>query len=145
MIETLEQRIKRHEGFRPLPYKCSQGFLTIGYGHRILKSEMIFMEHGITLEKAEQLFTRDFALAAAQAKSISGTLWAGMGEIRQGVLTEMFYQMGMAKVMGFKRTWAAIESKDYAKAGAEMLDSLWHKQTPLRCEELAGIMERGAI
>ena len=36
--------------------------------------------------------------------------------------------------------WAALDSKDYEPAAAEMLDSKWARQTPERAEELAEIM-----
>ena len=48
--------IKHFEGFRETPYVCSGGYLTIGYGHKLLPSDRF---NAITIEKAEKLLKKD--------------------------------------------------------------------------------------
>lgn len=48
--------IKRLEGFKSEQYICSGGFLTIGYGHKILPSDKFY---SINKEKAEELLKND--------------------------------------------------------------------------------------
>lgn len=48
--------IKQFEGFKPRPYVCSGGFLTIGYGHKILPSDKY---NNITPERAELILLKD--------------------------------------------------------------------------------------
>jgi len=46
----------------------------------------------------------------------------------QAVLAEMAYQMGVHKLLKFKKTWGYLEQHEYKKASAEMLDSAWYRQ-----------------
>lgn len=143
MTEALSERIKRHESFRSKTYLCSEGYPTIGYGHRMSTAEQTMYAGGITMDKAEQLFADDFAKAKTVAQTISGKAWPLHNAARQGVLIEMVFQMGM-KVLKFHQMLNALDALDYAAAAHEMRDSLWNKQTPSRCDELSKIMEKGA-
>lgn len=48
--------IKRFEGFKSEPYVCAGGYLTIGYGHKLLPSDKY---NKITEEKAEKILLKD--------------------------------------------------------------------------------------
>lgn len=48
--------IKQFEGFKPEPYMCAGGYLTIGYGHKILPSDRY---KKITEEKATIILKKD--------------------------------------------------------------------------------------
>lgn len=48
--------IKTLEGFRAEPYFCSGGYLTIGYGHKLLPSDRF---NCITKEKAQKILEKD--------------------------------------------------------------------------------------
>lgn len=50
------QLIKQFEGFKPEPYVCSGGFLTIGYGHKLLPSDRY---NYLTPERAEVILLKD--------------------------------------------------------------------------------------
>ena len=58
-------------------------------------------------------------------------------------LREMAYQMGVPRVMGFKRMLAALERKDWQRAADEALDSRWAEQTPARAQRVALKMHGG--
>ena len=131
---SLEDRIKRHEGCRSTPYKDSEGFLTVGIGRCIDK--VPFSQDEIDL-----MFKNDFARAMAGAEAFSA--YRDMDEIRQGVLIEMVFQMGVNGVGKFKKFLLAAQDHDWATAAEEMLDSKWAKQTPGRAKELARIFLRG--
>ena len=53
------------------------------------------------------------------------------------IILEMTYQLGVTGVLKFKKMWKALEQNDYEEASAQMLDSLWAKQTPARAIRLA--------
>lgn len=48
--------IKHFEGFKPEPYICAGGYLTIGYGHKLLPSDRYSK---ISEEKAEIILKKD--------------------------------------------------------------------------------------
>ncbi len=53
--------IKKHEGFRALPYHCAAGVLTVGYGHAIKKGERF--NHSISEFQADSLLRADYKIA----------------------------------------------------------------------------------
>ena len=70
-------------------------------------------------------------------------LSVSIDEVRRSILYEMCYQLGIDGVKRFRKMWEALADMDYEKASREMKASRWHKQTPARCEYLAGVMLRG--
>jgi len=136
-MEDLEARIKRHEGLRLSSYEDSLGFWTIGYGHFCCSPIP-----DITEEEAQELLEED--IARAKNMVLRDFPWtADLDQIRFEVLVEMVFQLGIVTFKTFHKMLAACQAKDWATAANEMLDSLWHKQTPSRCEELANMMLTG--
>ena len=126
--------IRCYEGFSRLPYKCPTGHLTIGYGHNL--------EHGISLEAAELLLRQDIEIAAKQVKN-AFIWWPKLTEARFYVLVDMTFNMGISRLVGFKKMLAAVEAGDYKTVAKEMLDSRWAFQVKGRARELSEIMEKG--
>lgn len=69
--------------------------------------------------------------------------WRHMTDVRQDVLANMAYNLGLPRLMGFKRALAAMEMGRYAVAAAEMLDSTWSRQVGDRAQRLAAQMRTG--
>ena len=65
-MNDIKERIKAHEGYRLEPYHCTEGFLTGGYGHKILDGEDV----PTTQEGWESLFDKDFTKAHDGAKTL---------------------------------------------------------------------------
>lgn len=139
MLEEIKDMIKRHEGFRRYAYKDSLGVLTIGYGFNLDH----WLSYGITLDEAEALLCAKVKIAWREATLIPG--WQNCNEPRQAALVDMVYNMGLNKVLGFKRMAAALKGRDFERAAAEMLDSRWARQVGCRAEELAEIMRSGEL
>jgi lysozyme len=57
------------------------------------------------------------------------------------ILIQMCFQLGGSGVRKFSKMLVALQYNDFKKAGEEMLDSKWHKDTPARCERLANEMK----
>ncbi len=126
---------RRYEGLSVVPYQCPTGHLTIGYGHNL--------ENGISKEAAEFILKQDMQAAEeVLAKQLNG--WKQLGEVRQFVLTDMCFNMGIDKLRTFKKLWAAIKRGDYQTAAAEMINSRWASQVGYRATELAKMMKTGA-
>ena len=158
---TLKQEIMADEGFKGEVYLCSRGQPTIGYGHVVVPfpaCDLKFLStsdkalrltagrkvypNGISKSEAEDILNRDIEKARFDlfrkfpiAKTLS--------QERQDVLINMSFNMGIGKLAGFKKMWAAIEKGDFNEASKQMLDSLWAKQVKTRANRLAQRMKDG--
>lgn len=121
--------IKQEEGFKGTVYKCTEGFDTIGYGTRLPLSE----------KEAEMIL--EYRLNILKG-NLSGSLYMlDIDKKAWDILYNMVYQMGVKGVLNFKNMIKALEAKDYKRAGDEMLDSKWAKQTPARANRLSKAMK----
>lgn len=132
---TVAERIKAEEGWSAHVYPDSLGYATIGYGFLIDGRR----GEGLPLVVAE--FWLDYLLT--KIRDELATRWPPFSaqpiDVR-GALMEMAYQMGVDGVLGFQRMLAALERGDRAMAAADALDSVWHAQTPARCERVAALI-----
>ena len=135
MNEIWKRYTKRYEGFCVMPYLCSTGHMTIGYGHNL--------ENGISQEAAEFILQQDMT-AAQTAVSRQFVGWNQLNEVRQFVLVDMCFNMGIGKLCGFKKMLAALKRGDYTAAANEMLSSRWAGQVGQRAKDLAQMMKTGA-
>tara|TARA_B100000519_G_scaffold189850_1_gene188754 strand:+ start:38 stop:442 length:405 start_codon:yes stop_codon:yes gene_type:complete len=129
---NLIDNIKKHEGFRSRVYKCTEGYDTIGYGFAIKDLEIEKDIADIILERKIEKLTKRIILTL--------DWYNNSPKIVQDVVFEMCYQLGISGFSKFKKTIYYLETEQYEEAADEMLDSLWHKQTPTRSQELSEII-----
>lgn len=135
MMDVLIEQLKRHEGFRSKPYRCSAGKLTIGYGHNL-------DDVGITESQALELLRQD--AANARTELLNHLKWAYLlDDVRLNVLVNMAFNLGIHKLLLFKKTLRAVQDYDFDKAAEEMLNSVWANQVGRRAIELAEQMRTG--
>jgi len=136
--QEIIDRIKKHEGFRAKIYRDHLGNPTIGYGH-LLTEDDDFVE-GVIYDKEilEELFNKDFEQAYMGAEYLLTGI--PISNTAKGVVIEMVYQLGVGNVSKFKLMLAALKIQDYQEAGKQINNSLFARQTPDRCKELANIM-----
>jgi lysozyme len=97
---------------------------------------------GISGSEDDTLFANDLARARKLAATL--TVFRKLDAVRQGVLVEMVFQMGLAGVAEFHQALAALDRGEWNAAAAAMLDSAWARETPARAQKLAMIIETGA-
>jgi lysozyme len=131
MVDYVEM-IKRHEGFRQYPYKCTAGKLTIGYGRNL-------DDVGISKEEAEYLLDMDLDKHTEELDKV--ITWAVPKDV-YAVLVDMHYNLGHERFMQFRKMLECLKKLDFKGAAKEMLESKWAKQVPNRAAELANIMEK---
>ena len=125
--------IKSHEGFRLDPYRCTEGFLTGGYGHKILEGE----EVPTTKEGWEALFDKDFEKAWSDMEILCETHNLPENEEMMSILCEMIFQLGFTGVSKFKMMIKALQEGNMEESSNQMKQSKWYVQTPNRCVALA--------
>lgn len=133
-IGLASELIKKHEGLRLQPYKCTAGKLTIGYGRNI-------EDNGISVYEAEVMLEND--IQKCYALCIKLPFWNNLNEVRQSVILDMCYNLGFTRLQGFKKMFKALEVQDYKSAAKEMLDSKWARDVKSRATELAELMTCG--
>ena len=129
-----KKRIKKNEGYSISPYKDQLGFLTIGYGHLILPDEKKLTEKSIKKKKLEKVFNNDFNKALSDFNKF---LKIPIKNTKASeLLIEMIFQMGINKVLMFKKLLLNINKSNKFLVCFEMMNSLWYKQTPSRVKNL---------
>jgi lysozyme len=137
--ETLQQRIMRHEGFVAFPKIDVAPMYVIGYGHDITETEAKGMyANGISQSDAQTLLASDIAKCKQEVKN--DLPWSqGLSGLKQEILEEMAFQIGIEGLLEFKNMLACAQKGDDAGVAENMLASDWHDETPERCEELADL------
>ena len=133
----MKEQIKKHEGLRLRMYKDTKGIATVGYGFNLEAND-------IPKEMAEGLFELQYK--EHRLELISKKPWiTKLDPVRQGILYDMAYNMGVPKLLTFVNTLRAIEEGRYADAANNMEKSLWYKQVGERAKTLVNQMRTGEV
>jgi lysozyme len=152
---TMAQELIVDEGERLKVYRCTAGKLTIGIG-RNLDDVGIFphettalgltkqscIANGITKEQSRALFATDLDRVDADLDRRL-PWWRQLDPVRQRVLVNMAFNLGIDGLCKFKNTLGMIRTGNYAGAAAGMLHSLWAKQVGKRAGRLSDMMRKG--
>ncbi len=137
-IAKATDQIKQDEGLVLHVYDDTLGYSTIGYGRLVDRRK----NGGISEEEALYLLKNDVN-ARLNVLENAIDFFARLDDARKAVLLNMSFQLGIAGLLKFKSTLSYIESGDYENASANMLKSLWARQTPNRANRLAEQMRTG--
>lgn len=137
--DLLIAELRRDEGVRRSAYADSVGLLTIGVGRMIDPRK----GGGLSDEEIDYLLRNDMAKVRAQLDA-SLPWWRELDEVRQRVLLNMAFNLGINGLLGFKNTLAAIQAHDWKRAAAGMLASAWAKQVGARANRLVQMILTGA-
>ncbi len=156
-----------HEGVRREPYQCSKGRWTIGIGRNFQDNPFTAWERhvlGGLPEKFSEQKTYLFGnpLSTMQVRWLfESTLKAVMDSlrknaqlskaydradpVRQAVLVDMLFNMGLATFSKFTHFLAAMKIGNYTTAANEMVNSTWYRQVGSRAVRLTRIMRTGLV
>lgn len=136
--ELLLAQLSRDEGRVLHAYQDHLGFWTIGIGRLIDKRR----GGGISAKEADYLCSNDVAevLAGLDDKL---PWWRSLDPPRQRVLANMAFNLGVAGLLKFRNTLAAVQRGDWPAARRGMLASLWARQVGTRAQRLAHTMLTG--
>lgn len=112
---------------------------TIGYGHT---GSDVHAGDICAPEEAERLLERD---AEAAERDLDDRLpwWRDLDPVRQDALANVAFNLGIAKLLGFKTTLRLLQDGQYADAAANCLKSLWARQVKDRAKRIAHMIETG--
>jgi len=133
--QRLFTQLRLHEGVEHKPYKCTAGYLTIGVGRNI-------EERGLSDDEIDYILNNDVNIATDELVA-TFDWYADLDPIRQRVVIDMVFNLGMPRFKQFKNMIAAIEAGDWMEASNQMMDSRWAQQVGLRASRLAEMMETG--
>jgi lysozyme len=133
--DLLKAELTRDEGLRLKPYRDSVGKLTLGIGRNL-------DDVGISEDEAQYMLGSDIARTVLDLDR-SLPWWESLDEVRQRVILNMAFNMGVFGLLTFKNTLTMIHDGRYGDAADGMLASLWAKQVGPRALRLAQMMRDG--
>jgi lysozyme len=134
VIDLLTEDLKRDEGFVSHAYQDSEGYWTIGYGRLIDER----LRGGIGDDEAEYLLENDIRQSMTDL-DYALTWWRALPEPSQRGLVNMCFNLGLPRLLSFKKMLAALEAGDRGKAAMECLDSKWSRQVGERLRRIAAL------
>jgi lysozyme len=153
--DELVKMIAIHEGIVLNVYQDHLGIDTVGIGRNlqdrgITDGELSFInktmdevyEVGLTEEEAYYLCMNDIAIVEKELLA-NKPIVNQLNDVRQMVLVDMAFNMGVPRLMKFKNMWLAIEKVNYQLANEEMIDSRWAGQVGSRAMKLSLAMKNG--
>lgn len=134
-VEALKKELIRDEGQKLTPYHCSAGKLSIGVGRNL-------DDVGISADEAAYLLGNDISRVLAE---LDKTLpwWRDLSEARQRALANMAFNLGLSRLLGFKKMLAALQAGHYDEAARQALDSKWSAQVGQRAVLIAELFKKG--
>jgi len=145
-LDLLIWHLQLSEGYKNKPYLCPAKKLTIGYGRNL-------QDNGISKDEADLMLKNDVLNVKLELEDRL-SFFGDLDDVRQNVLVEMGYNMGVPNLLKFKKTLQFIKEQDYESASEEMLNSKWHRDfieyapnthiSALRSSRLSKILREGA-
>ena len=134
-VDLLAAALEIDEGERLRLYRDTVGKLTIGVGHNI-------EDKGISSATSAFILREDI-YEVIEGLNLAIPWWMDLDDVRQRVLANMAFNLGVNGLLGFKRTLRAVREGRYADAADYMLQSKWARQVGKRAVRLSQEMRDG--
>lgn len=136
-LEVMTQLEKTDEGLKQFAYKDSLGNLTIGIGRNL-------DARGISPDEARFLCMNDIDITDHELCKILP--WVKyLPKNYRFVLVNMGFQLGIPKLLTFKRMIECMKNLDSDGSSKELLDSKYATQVPNRANRLAYMLIKGGV
>lgn len=149
---TMIAELRRDEGERLKAYRdtATPPRWTIGVGRNLDDVGTAPLARSVADVKAKGITEAESAsMLAHDLDRVDADLgrhlpwWRKLDPVRQRVLVNMCFNMGVGSLCGFKNTLTMVEQGRFAGAAANMLLSRWAAQVGARAERLAYMMRTG--
>lgn len=135
--DKLAAQLEVDEGRRKLVYTDTVGKLTVGIGRNI--TDRAFSDDEIDLMLRNDIATVERGLDRAIP------WWRKLDDVRQNVIANMAFNMGVPRLLGFSMTLDLVNSGRFDAAAEEMLRSRWAEQVGDRAKRLSKMMRNGTF
>lgn len=144
MVQMIRE-LRRDEGVEYVEYQDSRGFPTTGVGHNLKVSPIdAGWDFPLTDEQVNLLLMQDLKNAIADLDKHL-PWWRSLDEVRQRVVLNMCFNMGVGTLCTFHVTLIRMKSGDYLGAAAEMENSDWYAEVKDRAVRLCAAMKTGVM
>lgn len=147
--DEIQKRLMLHEGCVDHVYTCPAGFKTIGIGRNLetnpltpKEKEFVKDLNKITVEQAIYLLKNDVKRCTKDLIN-NVSFFYQLDDERQYALLDMCFNMGIKRLLGFKRMLNAMLIGDYRGAAKECLMSKYAKDVGKRAQRIARLIETG--
>lgn len=131
---SLRDWIIAHEKLKLKPYLDTVGKLTIGVGRNL-------DDNGISVEESYFLLDNDIARCKRELEIYPW--YMRLDPNRKDAILNMCFNLGISRLLGFKKMIKALERHDYTRAAIEALDSKWASQVKGRAIDVATVLREG--
>jgi lysozyme len=126
--------IEFNEGYRRHVYDDTEGIPTIGIGFNL--------EAGFSREESRLILEYRINKIVRQLRW-GLPVFNALDNVRQLVLIDMAYNLGVSGLGGFKKMLAALDRKEWDTAAEELLDSRYASQVGPRATRNADMLRTG--
>lgn len=164
-MQRLMKQLKLHEGVKNTPYKCTANKWTIGVGRNFednkfskaeskaifgdtepptLESKVKFLEENPLSDKQiEMLLENDVKTCVKQMSKYEWWKAVQGDDVRERVLVDLCFNMGIGTLLTFKNTLKYVELKKFSHAAANLKVSKWFRQVKSRGIRIVEMMRTG--
>ncbi len=133
--------LKAREGFRRDVYIDSEGFLTVGIGHKVRPEDKLKFGEIATDQRINTWFEQDVKASFDAAKSQAIDL-KNYDTDFIAALTSVNFQLGTNWKGKFPNTYNYLKKGQWKKAIANLLDAKWNEQTPVRVADFIAAINK---
>ncbi len=148
--DLLMTKLRVDEGVRAIPYRDSKGIWTVGIGHNLearslpidITVAVIKRAGGLKPAEMERVLKLDVILSKEDLTSLYPS-WINLSPVRQRVLVNCMFNMGMGVFRRFYKFWAATKHGDMEEGAVQLDDSKWSRQVGIRAKRLIKMWRNG--
>ena len=133
--DRLIDQLRLHEGVEKTVYDDSEGIPTMGVGRNL-------RDRGLSDDEIDYLLSNDIDIVVRELDNVM-PWWKDLDEVRQRVLCDLVFNLGMPRFSGFKKSISYMKQQMWDQAADELLDSKWARQVGRRAERLSEMMRTG--
>lgn len=136
-MSKLVKQLRRHEGVRTHAYKCSENKITVGVGRNLDENGGI----GLSQDEIDYLLKNDIERCRYELDTFSW--FSDLDSVRQDAMINLCFNLGMTRLLSFRKAMAAMAIGDYTTAANEFMDSKWATQVGSRADEVTEMIRNG--